>query len=126
MRRLGAMVICACVAFSGCGQLSLRMGQRPSMERLEGTLVIGQSTRADVVNALGQPNSQGRSQLPVDPEGKVYTLWTYYYLEGEIENMSAKDARALYLYVYLEGDQYQGYLWFSSLRSASGASLPSR
>jgi hypothetical protein len=96
------------------------------VERLEGDLVIGQSTRGDVVTVLGHPISQGRSQLPVDPEGKVYTLWTYYYGEGEIENLSAKDARGLYLYVYLDGDRYQGYLWFSSLRSTTGANLPSR
>ena len=122
MRRLGAIVIVACVCLLGCGQLSLRLGYRPSVERLEGDLVVGQSTRGDVVAVLGEPSSQGRSQLPVDPDGKVYTLWTYNYGEGEIENLSAKDARSLYLYVYLDGDRYQGYLWFSSLRST----LPSR
>jgi hypothetical protein len=125
MRRFGAVLVFACLALQGCGQLTLRLGARPPVERLEGDLIIGQSSSADVVTVLGQPTSRGRSQLPVDPEGKIYTLWTYYYGEAEIENLSGKDARGLTLYVYLDGDRYYGYLWFSSLRGPPGVSVPS-
>ena len=120
MRRLG-VVLSVVLALQGCGQLTVHLGTRPPVQRLEDDLVIGRSSGADVVAVLGQPASRGRSQLPVDPEGKVYTLWTYFYTKLEIENLKGKDARNLTLYVYLDEDRYQGYLWVSSLHGSPGA-----
>ena len=37
-------------------------------------------------------------------------LWVYYYEEG-----SLSDARRTFLFVFFLGDQYDGYMWFSSL-----------
>jgi hypothetical protein len=117
MRQVIAIIVVA-AAVSGCGQLNIRLGSLPPMERLERDLVIGQSTRVDIERVLGRPTAEGRSLLPVDPEGKTYNLWTYYYAEAEIVGLKGKDARGLYLYIYLDGDRYQGYLWFSSLRQS--------
>ena len=36
--------------------------------------------------------------------------WTYYYEAGTF-----RDARRQYLWVYFDGDVYDGYMWFSSL-----------
>jgi len=121
MRPLGAALLVGLV-LQGCGQLTVHLGTRPPVQRLEDDLVIGRSSSADVVTVLGQPASRGRSQLPVDPEGKIYTLWTYFYTELEIENLKGKDARNLTLYVYLDDDRYHGYLWVSSLRGSPGVS----
>jgi len=91
----------------GC-DIRMRIGNRPNTDLLETALRVGESTRADVLAALGQPFGTGKAMLPIDP--KPRTMWSYYYEEGDL-----KDARRIFLFVYFDQDRYDGYMWFSSL-----------
>ena len=92
----------------GCGDIRMRVGNRPNPDLLETVLRVGESTRADVRAALGQPFGTGRSMASIDPAPR--TVWSYYYEEGDL-----KDARRIFLFVYFNQDRYDGYMWFSSL-----------
>lgn len=92
----------------GCPTVYIRMGQLPSTDVLEKSLHVGQSTRQDVLAALGRPYATGRWMLPTDSQPR--TLWTYYYENGTLE-----DARRFVLLVYFDQDRFDGYVWFSSL-----------
>ena len=39
------------------------------------------------------------------------SVWQYYYEEGGLD-----DSRRVFVFMYLDGDRYDGYLWFSSLK----------
>ena len=95
-------------AVLGCGDIRMRIGNRPNPDLLETVLRVGESTRADVRAALGQPFGTGRSMASIDPAPR--TVWSYYYEEGDL-----KDARRIFLFVYFNQDRYDGYMWFSSL-----------
>lgn len=111
-RLAGIGMLSLAVVFSsmaaGCGNIRLRMGNRPDTDVLEKSLRLGESTRADVRAALGQPSGKGRAMHPFDT--KPRTMWSYYYEEGDL-----KDARRIFLFVYFDQDRYDGYMWFSSL-----------
>ena len=74
---------------------------------LDGALRPGESTRADVLAALGEPSGKGRAMLPIHP--KPRTMWFYYYGEATMQ-----DIRRVLLFVYFDGEKYDGYMWFSS------------
>jgi hypothetical protein len=89
----------------------MRIGEPVKTMPLD-SLRIGEATRADVVRALGQPLGRGRSMLPIDPGPR--TVWAYAYAEANVESGAIKDVRQALLWVYFDGDRYDGYLWFSS------------
>ncbi len=111
-RLAGIGMLSLAVVFSsmaaGCGNIQIRFGKRPDTDVLEKSLRLGESTRADVRTALGQPSGKGRAMLPFDL--KPRTMWSYYYEEGDL-----KEARRIFLFVYFDQDRYAGYMWFSSL-----------
>ena len=93
-----------------CG-IQIRAGSRPNTDVLEKSLSLGQSTRADVLSALGEPLGKGRAMLPVDPKLRTMPVWSYFYMEGTLQ-----DVRGMWLFVYFDEDRYEGYMWFSSLQ----------
>ncbi|MBI2876415.1 MAG: hypothetical protein HYY20_06000 [Candidatus Tectomicrobia bacterium] len=113
----GLLILISTLA--ACTTLQVRAGgKRPNPEVLEKTLRPGESTPADVLAALGEPDGKGREMLPVGRTPR--TLWSYYYEEGSLENMGLvinklKDSRRIFLFVFFDQDRYDGYMWFSSL-----------
>lgn len=107
-RIIAVPLIVLTLLLHGCMDIHVRAGSRPNPDVLENTLQIGQSTRADVVAALGEPYGKGREMLPFVQEPR--TLWSYYYEEGDM-----KESRRIFLFVFLKQDRYDGYMWFSSL-----------
>jgi hypothetical protein len=96
------------ISVSGCS-INYRAGRLPDVASLETSLHPGKSTQEDVAKVLGEPFGKGKEMLPIGL--KPRTLWSYYYEEGSLQ-----DARRLFLFVFLDGDKYDGYMWFSSLR----------
>ena len=94
---------------AGCADIRLRAGRLPDINALETSLKVGQSTREDVVKVLGEPFGKGKEMLPIGL--KPRSLWSYYYEEGSLQ-----DDRRMFLYVFLDEDKYDGYMWFSSLK----------
>ena len=114
-RALALTATIALVMFAaGCASISLRSGQALRDPNWGEKLEVGTSSRDDVLSVLGEPVGRGRALLPVDEGDAPRTVWTYYYEEASME-----DARRLFLFVFLEGDRYDGYLWFSSLPDES-------
>lgn len=102
------LLLCA-----GCISARLHVGTPVRPDALETALRIGESTEADVVRVLGTPVGKGRSFLPIDRGPR--TVWAYSYAEAVIESNETKDLRQTNLWIYFDGDRYDGYLWFSSL-----------
>jgi hypothetical protein len=72
-----------------------------------------ESTREEVLAVLGAPEGKGREMLPMTAAPR--TTWQYYYEEGTLQ-----DARRTFLFVYFDGDLYDGYFWVSSLPGDAG------
>lgn len=96
------------LTISGCN-IQMRAGRLPNIQALEDSLQPGISTRSDVLMALGEPFGRGKEMLPIGQ--KPRTLWSYYYEEGSLQ-----DDRRIFLFIFLDGDKYDGYMWFSSLQ----------
>jgi len=104
------MAILFAFLFSACMDMQFRMGKKTNPEVLEKALRPGVSDSKDVLAALGEPFGKGMAMLPITHE-TPRTMWTYYYGEADM-----KDGRGMYLFVFLDRDIYDGYMWFSSLQ----------
>jgi len=110
---LAALALCA-VGLTGCATVMFQAGRPLQDAEWREALQVGSSTREDVLRVLGEPVGQGRALLPIDESDSPRTVFTYYY-----EQATTQDARRLFLFVFLDGDRYDGYLWFSSLPGAT-------
>jgi hypothetical protein len=103
----------------GCSPIQIRAGNRPDTSLLESSLHLGQSTRADVLAALGEPIGRGMARLPFDPRPNAGAMWSYYYEEDLVRDILSQEpsaeSRRIFLFVFFEGDIYYAYMWFSSL-----------
>ena len=103
-RLMRLLPLVAAIAVTGCIQLSF--GVSPNIDSLS-SLTIGDSTKADVLLALGEPRGFGLTSSHVDLEPRA--IWFYEYLEAGL-----KVARIELLLVFLLNEKYDGHLWFSS------------
>lgn len=113
---LATLVVAAAMSLmlAGCGPMEIRAGKEPNVGALQ-SLQAGKSTQRDVRALLGNPDGQGRSMFPWQDSPR--TLWSYYYEEGVIDmGGSNSDDRRVFLFVFLDGDKYDGYMWFSNLK----------
>lgn len=100
---------------TGCGTVNVRAGSRPNVTALNAALKPGQSTEQNILDALGPPAGRGRSLMPWQSSPR--TVWTYYYEEGHIAMGGGdSDDRRIFLFVFINKDRYDGYMWFSSLK----------
>lgn len=106
----------------GCADVHFCTGTRPDLSALEDVLKIGQSSEADVLAAMGAPSGKGKEMFPIGQKWgtannyhqKQRTMWSYYFEEANL-----KDDRRIFLFVFFDGDRYDGYMWFSSMADAS-------
>lgn len=109
------LMVLVSILLTGCGTAQLRVGKRPDINALNTSLQVGKSTQPAVQTALGIPDGRGRSMLPW--QNSPRTVWTYYYEEGVIDLGGANsDDRRIFLFVFFDGDIFDGYMWFSSLK----------
>ncbi len=102
---------------TACTESRYEAGNPIDIEALEGKLRVGESSAAEVRAVLGEPSGDGAVLLPIDAHPRK--MWSYYYEKGLIKagsggNIDA-DMRRTFLFVYFDGDRYDGYMWFSSL-----------
>lgn len=111
-----ALAAAAAGSIAGCiSDIRVRGGVHTDAAVLEQRLKAGQSTAEDVLAALGPPQGKGQALLPMI-HSTPRTLWSYYYTDilwrtGE----PTADLRGLQLFIFINGDRYDGYLWFSNL-----------
>ncbi len=100
-------------ALGGCGSVRFEMGRAFDPGLIEQSLQTGVSTQADVKRALGEPYGKGRALMPFHESDR--TVWTYYFGQGSVDPSSGKmEDRRRYLFVFLDGDRFDGYMWFAS------------
>jgi len=102
---LGAGLLTGVLLLSlvGCAP-SFTFGTRPKTDQLH-QLRRGASTSSDVRSILGEPRGKGETRLPAGHR----TLWLYD--SGEFDGSSLR-TRIRYLIIFLDGETYDGYLWF--------------
>lgn len=107
------IVLFSMAALGGCGTMHFEVGTRFNPDTLEQSFKTGVSTRADVKRVLGEPYGRGGALMPFHESDR--TVWTYYYERGSFDMGSGEthDQR-LYLFVFLAGDEFDGYIWFAS------------
>ncbi|MDJ0909191.1 MAG: hypothetical protein QNI99_08345 [Woeseiaceae bacterium] len=88
--------------------MTIKFGAMPMIDNID-TLTIGESTRADVVVALGQPRGNGMTRFSQEPDPRE--VWFYEYMESD-----GQEAKLDMLIVFMVEDRYDGHLWFSSLQ----------
>jgi hypothetical protein len=105
--RSGLLLICLLVValLSGCAT-TVKYGKPVNIERLR-DLKQGVSTRAEVVVAAGEPRGRGAARL--SPAIDRRDIMFYEYVESDGTRVRMK-----LLLVFLDGERYDGHLWFSS------------
>lgn len=83
------------------------VGTWPDTGKLESALKPGTSTRAEIVTLLGEPAGKGSALLPIADKPK--TLWLY-----QREEITRIESRHAMLFIFLDKDILDGYLWFST------------
>ena len=110
---LSCLVVLLLVGSAGCGNVRFYVSRQIDLDAIESQLRMKESTRKDVLAVLGPPEGKGREMLPMTRVPR--TMWSYYYEEGTLQ-----DARRTFLFVYFDGDLFDGYFWVSSLPEDAG------
>jgi hypothetical protein len=121
MKRIALVALLLAASSGGCVSGRLHMGRTVAVEKLEGGLTIGKSTADDVRRVLGEPDGRGEALLPILAGPR--TVWSYYYEFSDLSGLEVEHWGRTLLWIYLDGEVYDGYLWFSSVpeqRSRAG------
>lgn len=113
---LPCLVALLLLGSAGCGNVRFYVSRQIELDAIESQLRMKESTRKDVLAVLGPPEGKGREMLPMTRVPR--TMWSYYYEEGTLQ-----DARRVFLFVYFDGDVFDGYFWVSSLPEDAGKGL---
>jgi hypothetical protein len=90
------------VLLGGCASISFDFGTPPKIEHLR-QLRRGASSISEVRSLLGSPRGKGAVRIPVG----YRTLWLY-----DSGRFDPNRSRIRYLLVFIDGETYDGYLWF--------------
>jgi len=103
------LLLVSATVLGGC--VSVSYGVKPRTDRLE-QLTPGQSRGGDVLLALGEPRGKGGAH--VSPDIPLRDVW-YYELVKSSSSVLAHNTTVdlTMLVVFMKGDVYDGYLWFS-------------
>jgi hypothetical protein len=112
LRRIPLALMAAALVLGGCGEIKVRAGTPVFPARLESGLTVGRSTAADVRRVLGEPVGIGREWMP--QRAAPRTVWSYNFEEGQLSLAGSGDSRRIFVWVFLDGERYDGYLWVSS------------
>jgi hypothetical protein len=110
---MSRLIVCVIVGglaiLAGC---SAKYGERPRVEALHSQLKTGVSTKANVLETLGEPRGYGMSRLPGDSQAR--TVWFYEFSEATADGQ----ARIAMLIVFFDRDLYAGHLQFEGAAKA--------
>ena len=101
-------LVAATLWLEGC--VSVTYGVQAHTDRLA-QLIPGQTRSSDVLLALGEPRGKGAAHL--SPEMPLRNVWYYEYVRASGLTTMSVDLKMLL--VFMRGDVYDGYLWFSSV-----------
>ncbi len=103
----GAVGLVLLALTMGCSLPPVSDGRPVPTNRLE-SLQTGVSTKVDVRAALGEPRGNGMARHTSDPATQR-SIWYYEYIRMKDDQLGLK-----ILLVFLDGDTYDGHLWFAA------------
>ncbi len=103
----GAVGLVLLVLTIGCSIPPISDGRPAPTNRLE-SLETGVSTKIDVRAALGEPRGNGMVHHTTDPATRR-SIWYFEYVQAKDDQLGLK-----ILLVFLDGDTYDGHLWFAA------------
>ena len=109
MNRISLIIMATLILFTGC--LKVKYGSMPDTNAIQTNLTLYASTKADVLEVLGEPRNSGGALLSGHDSSR--DMWVYYFEEG-----SLSDDQRIFLFVVFKEERYDGYNWFSSLPCA--------
>jgi hypothetical protein len=114
----------------GCTQQIITHFENPTtgafneLNRLEGNLKRGVSTKSDVRQMLGAPTGSGNAMLPTDPTTRE--VWFYQDIEmtdvGLITRTYRVTMREQILLVFFKKEVFDGFVWYSNVVPGTGKS----
>ena len=107
-------VVIFTAALQGCST-KITYGTIPNTEAL-GSLSVGISRAPEVEQVLGKPRGKGSAFF--ESVGEPREIWSYEYTESE-----GSQIRLKMLLVFMNGQIFDGYLWFSSVDAMSSETL---
>ena len=114
------LVLLILAATSACSP-SASVGHMPPVAPLTSDLVIGVSTRNDVRRSLGDPSGEGEYLFIADYRPRE--VWLYHEMKltdaKAVHDTIVMNMRHQVLLVFLKGDRYDGYMWYSNAGSAA-------
>ena len=120
-RLKAAAALAATLTFLLVAACKYSANDRPNVEALEGRLKMGVSSKDEIIAALGKPSGAGGFYLPID--AKARSTLSYYFEEGDVNASGGAvyiRANRVFLWVFLDHDRYDGYMWFNTTISGSG------
>jgi hypothetical protein len=111
---LHPIIVAVLALLTGCaGMVQVRVSDPVDLKPFGTTLRVGESTREDVLAAMGVPGGRGRAMLPIDKEPR--TIWFYYYSVAAVSMADLKGKMdAVAVFVYFKGDRYDGSMYGSA------------
>jgi outer membrane protein assembly factor BamE (lipoprotein component of BamABCDE complex) len=101
---IGGFVV---ATLAGCAAETRKSQALSQLDRLEGELQKGVSTKADVLFLLGEPSGSGGAEFPTAQHAN--DVWYY-----EASNASMSGVNMNILLIYFKDDAYDGFMWFSN------------
>ncbi len=95
------------MGLSGCSTTVFQAGRDFDQNSFAAKVARGKTSQTDVFGWLGSPAGTG---IRVDTDGLRYTVWTYYFANGDLSDL--EDARVKTLEIkFDQGNVVQGYAW---------------
>lgn len=116
-----AIVAATTLAFLLFAACKYSVNDKLNIDALESHLKLGASSKDEIIAALGKPSGPGSFYLPID--AKARTTLSYYYEEGNADGAGGAiymHSNRVFLWVFLDHDRYDGYMWFNTTISGSG------
>ncbi len=95
------------IGLSGCSTTSFQVGRDFDPNSFAVKVERGKTTQTDVLGWMGSPTGTG---IRVETDGQRYTVWTYYFANGELSDLSESHLKTLEI-KFDQNHLVQGYAW---------------
>jgi outer membrane protein assembly factor BamE (lipoprotein component of BamABCDE complex) len=95
------------MGLSGCGTTAFQVGREFDPNSFAVKVERGKTTQTDVLAWMGSPTSVG---VRVETDGQHYTVWTYYFANGDLSDLSEAHLKTLEI-KFDQSHLVQGYAW---------------
>lgn len=95
------------MGMAGCSTTAFQAGRDFDPNSFAARVERGKTVQTDVLGWLGSPAGTG---IRVETDGTRYTVWTYYFVSGELSDLSESRLKTLEI-KFDQNSLVQGYAW---------------